>query len=942
MFEYLRSLFHKVEIRFFNLQFEVDMTDAGKHIVRIYALSKEKRRQIRSIAKFWDYGFSHVQTLKDRQIVWKVSEKDRHILLSLKSLNPELLEDGSLSFDIEPPVLKYLRRQVNIQETEPAKQVRILDEGLKPTVRARFDPSKGLELNAGYAVDHRAELVSPGELHKTRTADYVRIGNDFRPLEPVDSQLETYLEQGQKLIPVEDTVDFLKSEQAQISKTAIWEADPDRSVFISQEPLQPSARINFDQREGLKIETGFAQEDTEDLIPYDNLPKSRDGQHVLIGNTFRPLAKISREIKEFLSTPVTTIPTKNIPEFFLRDLVLIKKDFQAVLLDQAKHIRVVQSRLTPVVRVSKDNRGWLDFNISYSAGDIELPYHLFNQQKSEKYLQLDDLTWVKVDRDALSNTEKQLKTLEAALAEGGFRLPVHEFASLEEFIQNIGGKAILSQAYQDFVDQLTGFSADPSFQLPEPIESHLLKFDRSLRSYQRAGIHWMDWLRANHLHGILADDMGLGKTLQALCVLNLAYHQTKNNQHSLIIAPKSVLHHWENEIKRVFPFIRTHIYHGVKRKKTVFKSSLPFITITTYEIVNRDIEELSKVPFFYLILDEATKIKNPDSRRTQSIKALNAMHRMALSGTPVENRPAELWSLFDFLMRGHLGQYGTFQRVFEDSIMGGDNQAARRLGRRVGPFLLRRKKNDVAKDLPEKIAINETCELTQEQRQLYSKILNQAREIRDALQAGQYVSYATSILPILTYLKQVCDHPALITKDAHIIRGRSEKFDWILERIEEIVNSGEQVVVFSHFLGMLDLLEACVKENKFTYIRIDGSTNNRQDLIDRFNKGQAKVALLSLMAAGYGINLTAANHVIHADRWWNPGVEDQATDRVHRIGQNRTVFVYHILTEGTLEERIERLLESKRGMADQIMTAASDGPRQWSKNELLELLKPLG
>jgi SNF2 family DNA or RNA helicase len=931
----------KVEIRFFNLQFEVDLMDTGKHIVRIYVLIKEKPRQIRDISKLWNYGFTHEQTLKDRRIIWKVSEKDRHILLSLKSLNPELLEDGSLSFDVEPPVLKYLRRQENIQETEPAKRVRILDEGLKPTVRARFDPHKGLELRAGYSVEQSAKLVSPKKMQKTRSGDYVRVGNDFRPLEPVDSQLEALLKKGQKTIPVEDTVDFLKGEQVEIAKNAIWEEDPDQFVFVSQEPLQPTARVHFDADKGLTVETGFEQEDLQQLISYDDLPKSSDGQHVLIGNTFRPLSKISREIKEFLSTPITNIPLKNIPAFFLRDLVLIKKDFQAVLVDQAKQIRVIQSKLTPVVRVSKDGRGWLDFNISYSADDIELPYSLVNRHKSQKYLQLDDLTWVSVDKETLSNTEKQLKTLEAALEEGGFRLPVHEFATLEEFIQNIGGKAILSQAYQDFVNQLTGFSADPNFQLPEPIENHLLKFDRRLRLYQRAGIHWMDWLRANHLHGILADDMGLGKTLQALCVLNLAYHQTKNNQHSLIIAPKSVLHHWEHEIKRVFPFIRTNIYHGVKRKRTVFKSSLPFIVITTYEIVNRDIEELSKVPFFYLILDEATKIKNPDARRTQSIKALNAMHRMALSGTPVENRPAELWSLFDFLMRGHLGQFGTFQRIFEDSIMVGDNRAAKQLGRRVSPFLLRRKKEDVAKDLPEKIAINETCELTKEQRQLYGKIQDQAREIRNALRAGEYVSYATSILPILTYLKQVCDHPALITKDATVIRGRSEKFDWILEKIEEIVNSGEQVVVFSHFLGMLDLLEVCVKENKFTYIRIDGSTNNRQELIDRFNKGQAKVALLSLMAAGYGINLTAANHVIHADRWWNPGVEDQATDRVHRIGQNRTVFVYNILTEGTLEEMIENILESKRGMADQIMTAVSDGPRQWSKSELMELLKPL-
>lgn len=298
--------------------------------------------------------------------------------------------------------------------------------------------------------------------------------------------------------------------------------------------------------------------------------------------------------------------------------------------------------------------------------------------------------------------------------------------------------------------------------------------------------------------------------------------------------------------------------------------------------------------------------------------------------------------MFDFLMRGHLGQYGTFERLFEARILAGDRQASERLGRRIYPFLLRRRKEEVAKDLPEKIEMPEYCELTEEQKVLYGQVQGQAKSIHASLMAGAPLNYTKHILPVLTQLKQVCDHPALVTGETDpLLHGRSNKFDWVTERIKDITEQNQQVAVFSHFLGMLDLLESFLRQSGIRYIRIDGGTSNRQGLIDHFNDGHASVALLSLMAAGHGINLTAANHVIHADRWWNPAVEDQATDRVHRIGQDKTVYVHRILTEGTLEERIDTLLATKRDMSDQIIDAATADARRWTREELLELLRPL-
>ena len=724
-------------------------------------------------------------------------------------------------------------------------------------------------------------------------------------------------------------------------KNNLSETPSAQEVKITREPLAPTARISYDPSNGIKIETGYQVDGENRLRKFEELILSKDGQFARLGKSFQPLKTLSEKARQILSHPETLIGKSQIPEFIQRDLVLIKNEFNAVLTDKVSEIRVFEGPYKPVVRIHKDNRGWLSFNVLYTVKDFELPHKLLDNLKNEKFQKIGDTTFFSINKDVIATTERGINELGAIEDEEGYRLPVHEFANLEEFIQAIGGRSELSQAYQEFLDQISGFKADEGYLFSEGLEGTLVSQNRIPRPYQRAGVHWLCWLRRNYLHGVLADDMGLGKTLQALCALRLAYEDEKSSQHSLIIAPKSVLIHWERELHRTFPLAPAYIYHGSFRKKPILQSKCAYIFITTYDIVMRDITDFSRIPFFYLVLDEATKIKNPDARRTLAIKSLNALHRLALSGTPVENRPAELWSLFDFLMRGHLGKHGTFVRTYEQAIMEGDHTRSELLGKRIKPFFLRRKKEDVAKDLPQKIIMTEWCELSDEQKRLYGTLQDQAKLYRSQLLRGEYVNYAANILPVLTHLKQICDHPALVGQDPNPLFERSEKFDWIMDKIDEIIENKEQVAVFSHFLGMLSLIESGLIEKSIKYIRIDGSTNNRQQLIDFFNESKAQVALLSLTAAGHGITLTGANHVIHADRWWNPAVEDQATDRVHRIGQVKTVYVYHILTQGTIEEKINNLLEEKRGMSDQILGAASEGPRQWTKEELMEILKPI-
>lgn len=726
------------------------------------------------------------------------------------------------------------------------------------------------------------------------------------------------------------------------TKENLGESEASEKLKVLNKPLAAVAHIDFDPQQGITVKTGFQDPDTKQIEPAGSMRKTADGQYALIGDTFMPLPPSpTEEVKKWWEQPITRVALQNIPEFFQRDLVLLKNEFTAVLTDMAGQIQIVNEPFKPVVKVDKGERGWLDFEVAYEAGGFTLPHELLMKAKSEPYLQVDERTWIKIDPKTVAKTERELKELEAEITARGFRAQASQFATLDEFIKSIGGKGKLSAAYQAFLDQLTGFKADETFRLSAAAERQFEKAGIVLRPYQRAGVHWLDWLYINHLHGLLADDMGLGKTLQAICVLRRAYEATYTRQHSLILAPKSVLHHWERELKTYYPQLRVYPYHGPNRNIKLLQAVEPIVFISTYQTAANDLTHLSKVPFFYIILDEATRIKNPQAQRTQAVKALNGAHRLALSGTPVENRPAEMWSIFDFLLRGHLGRFGTFKRLYEDQIGDGNQQAAERLGARVRPFMLRRLKENVAKDLPDKIELDEWCELTDEQRKLYGGLQDKVRQIREAIRRGEQVNYTTNILPVLVKLKQICDHPAIVSPEKQPIFKRSEKFDWIIDKIREIKSQGEQVVVFSFFLDMLDLIEKVLIQDRISYIRIDGSTNNRQTLIDRFNQGAKVVALCSLGAASQGINLTSANHVIHADRWWNPAIEDQATDRVHRIGQDKTVYVYRIMVQGTLEERIEVLLENKRKIASQIVDAAGTGARQWTREELLELLRPL-
>jgi superfamily II DNA or RNA helicase len=455
--------------------------------------------------------------------------------------------------------------------------------------------------------------------------------------------------------------------------------------------------------------------------------------------------------------------------------------------------------------------------------------------------------------------------------------------------------------------------------VPAPLPDDLTA---ELRVYQQQGIDWLCFLREAGLGGLLADDMGLGKTIQALCALPAR---------SLVVAPTSLLHNWIDEMERFRPGLRWNLYHGPKR----LLDEDADVVLTSYAILRLDADLLGDIRWDAVVLDEAQTIKNPNSQVAQAAFGLNADFRMALTGTPVENRLEELWSQLHFLNRGLLGGLRDFQERYARPIADGDTDAADRLRERIHPFVLRRLKRDVAPELPPRTEVVVHCELSEEERAVYDAVrAATVAQVVEQLRSGQSGGVMAALEALLR-LRQAACHSALVPGQT---ATGSTKIDVLVQRLEQAVEDGHRALVFSQWTGLLDLIEPHLGGSAIDFERLDGSTRDRAGVVRRFQHDEGPpVMLVSLKAGGTGLNLTAADHVFLMDPWWNPAVEDQAADRVHRIGQTRPVVVHRIVSLDTVEEGILALHTRKRALSEVVMggVGASEG---LSRDDLLALL----
>ncbi len=490
--------------------------------------------------------------------------------------------------------------------------------------------------------------------------------------------------------------------------------------------------------------------------------------------------------------------------------------------------------------------------------------------------------------------------------------------------------------FKEFLVHMQNFTSQKPLELSQ-------NFVGTLREYQNGGCNWLDFLRQYGLAGILADDMGLGKTIQALAMLQV-HHETGKRQPSLIVCPTSVIYNWLAEAQKFTPNLSFAMFLGRDRNELLNRikrrnSGKPDLIFTTYGIIRRDYEILKEISFDFLVLDEAQNIKNPESLGAIAVKSLTANHRLALSGTPVENRLKELWSLFDFLMPEFLGTYKEFNEQYERPIEIGIESASMRLRKMVHPFILRRLKSQVEKELPDKTDIINLCEMDDDQRSLYLEILSECKQkLFNEIATRGIGASKLSVLAALLRLRQVCCDPRLLKnmKDSQNLVS-SVKLGALIDMIEEITDEGHKILVFSQFVEMLTLIRKEFEKKGWRYEYLDGQVPPKERLkrVNKFNQDKnIPVFLISLKAGGTGLNLTGADYVIHYDPWWNPAVENQATDRAHRIGQTKHVFNYKLITKGTVEEKILVLQQKKKDLADLIINSDEGIAKELTKDDL--------
>jgi SNF2 family DNA or RNA helicase len=496
--------------------------------------------------------------------------------------------------------------------------------------------------------------------------------------------------------------------------------------------------------------------------------------------------------------------------------------------------------------------------------------------------------------------------------------------------------------------QASGAVEDLLERLREPARVEMLEtppaFAGTLRPYQQRGYSWLAFLRRWGLGGCLADDMGLGKTIQTLALIQRDWHATSDGGSRLpvlLVCPTSVVNNWRKEAARFTPELPVLVHHGADRLKgAAFRKAVDgqAIVISSYALLHRDAGAFEKIDWAGIILDEAQNIKNPETKQARAARSLQAGYRFALTGTPVENNVGDLWSIMEFLNPGFLGVQAEFKRKFFVPIQaGGDPEAAERLKRVTGPFILRRLKTDktIISDLPDKQEMKVFCTLTEEQASLYAAVLKDTEKVLDNA-AG--IQRKGIILATLSKLKQVCNHPAQFLGDNSRVAGRSGKLARLTEMLEEILEVGDRVLVFSQFAEMGGLLRSHLQETfgrPVLFLHGQVAKKKRDEMVEDFQRaGGPAIFILSLKAGGTGLNLTAANHVFHFDRWWNPAVENQATDRAFRIGQTRNVQVHIFLCAGTLEDKIDEMIERKQEIARNVVGTGEGWLTELSNEEI--------
>jgi len=788
-----------------------------------------------------------------------------------------------------------------------------------------------LKTSPAYYLDEQEHRV--GLVHSELDPDATALLEQCPPL--TEEQLQEALPD---LSPLMEKAGAVLPESFQAPE--IIEADPQPILQLySLEHPQPGTRPPLLMARPVFSYQGhrvpFAKQEARILMQTANGPvlitRDEDEEVGFLGSGLPGFQMVGVMTDEFDDNILSTLPHSSFLDFTLPnreawldfiafELPRLHTEGWQIEMDDSFDLPVVDiDKLHGSLRQDDDAPGWFDVEvgIDYNGTRLDLIPLL---QQALTYLSIeagdeDDLpdtlwlhngsTLIRVPSERIRPLAQTLLGLMARGSDGTLKLPKLDAAQV---MGEVDADWQSSAELRALSEKLINFQALANVPLPKEVNAQL-------RHYQQDGLNWLQFLREYGLGGILADDMGLGKTLQTLACIQAEKSNGRLNAPALVVCPTTLIANWEAEAEKFTPGLNRLVIHGNRRKSLFDEVASADLVITSYPLLHRDIDQHKSQSYSLAFFDEAQYLKNPATTMAKAARRLPAQNRIALTGTPMENHLGELWALFDLVLPGYLADQKTFRDYYRKPIEeNGDGTRQAELSRRVRPFMLRRTKDQVTPELPEKTEIVRHVELNRQQRDLYETVraaMNQ--RIRKLLADKGAARSQIEILDALLKLRQICCHPALLNGDE---TAGSAKLEYLMDMLEQLLEEGRKVILFSQFTSMLALIENALKSAGIRYEILTGQTRDRATPVKRFQNGDSPVFLISLKAGGTGLNLTAADCVIHYDPWWNPAVEQQATDRAWRIGQDKPVFVYRLISEGTVEERIQALQARKSQLAD--------------------------
>ncbi len=756
--------------------------------------------------------------------------------------------------------------------------------------------------------------------------------------------IDMFERQEQILIPEDKLDDFKEFVLPQI-KDLKTENLPENIVkeALVVDKLASKILLDVDDSGNIMLELKFCYMDYEFNVLENGYQK-----YVEENNIVRDVPAETEVIKRIFLDGFELIPgsrnfvmenTDETYEFLSHKIEGYMNDFEVLATDKFKNKQIKQPKISNIgIRI--DN-GLLELDISKMNINVnEIKDILKDYKIKKKYHKLKNGDFLDLsNNENLDLLDEMATTLDIdynKIEKGTVKLPINRSFYLEKLVNSNKNIAVAkNEKFTELVDGIENSEISDNIKIDKT-------FEKKLRDYQKVGYKWLKTLEMYKFGGILADDMGLGKTLQIIAVLK-SEAKSKNKTTSIVVCPSTLVLNWKAEIEKWCDSIKVLIVRGTaeERKEKLNNYQNYDLIITSYDLLKRDVENYEDKNFKYIIADEAQYIKNSSTQNATSLKSLKGEIKYALTGTPIENSIAELWSIFDFIMPGYLYNYNKFKKKFEEPILKNEDvEALTRLKKLISPFVLRRVKEDVLTELPEKNITIMKNEMDAEQEKLYLSYLAQTKkEIEEELTGSSFEKSKFKILMLLTRLRQICCHPSLFIEN---YKGNSGKLKQCLNLVEDAISANHKILIFSSYTSMFEIIEEELNKLNIEYFKLVGNTpvGKRIEMVDEFNKNEkVKVFLISLKAGGTGLNLTSADVVIHYDPWWNVSSENQATDRAYRIGQKNSVQVYKLITSNSIEEKINKMQERKEKLSKDVLSTEETFINKLSKDEILDLFE---